>query len=799
MKASWNWLASRVDLSGVAPKEAADKLTFAGVEVDGISRISSATNLVIGEIVECEKHPDSDHLHVLKVDEGPKYGIHQIVCGAPNARKGLKVIVAREGAVLPEVTIKKSVIRGVESDGMCCALYELGVDKKYLSEKQCAGIEELPEDAKVGDEDVLSYLGLDDTVLDLDLLANRSDLYALNNVAYELSAVLDRPLKKQPAEKGGKAKKAKTSFKVSSATAKCPIFLSRVVRGVKVAPSPRWLSDFLRSEGVRSINNVVDVGNYVMLVTGQPLNMYDYSKLPEESLSVVDDYEGDFVAMDGNTYKLVKGDLLVTSGGRGMCLAGIMTSKECEVTPESKDIVIEAAYFDGASIRHTSNRLGLASESSSRFVKGINPEGQKEALDLAASLLDSLCGADAIEDEASYDVYDHKQKTIDVTLGYINSRLGTSFSMDEVVSALKRDHMGVERKGDSLRVTPPSFRIDMDGAADVSEEAIRLLGYENVPSKLPQVDLYSGLTYEQKARRGVRSYLRAVGLSEVLTYTLVKEDEANRFDYLSGAKALRLKNPMTVDHEYVRKGLLPSLLSCASFNVSHGSRDAAIFELSDIDAEGYEASHLGGALIGLSRERGYLDSRPYDFFDAKGLVYAVLSVLGINEKRVRLERLKDNGKGEFHPGRSACLYVGKELIAVFGELHPEALRHYGLGKSGVAFEIKLSSLLSLKTGAPKASAPSRFPSIYRDLAFVVGKGVSYDEIKREISRVDKLVREVDVFDIFEGKGIGEGKKSVAVSLVFYSEERTLKDEEVAEAMNRIVAALKKSFQAEVRQ
>ena len=368
MKISWNWLKEFVNLDNTTPEEVAKKLTFAGIEVDEIKKIASGTNLVIGEILTCEPHPDSDHLHVLNVDEG-KFGVHQIVCGAPNARKGLKVIVARSGAVLPEVTIAPSSIRGVESDGMCCSLRELGVDKSSLNEKQINGIEELPMDAPVGEEDVLHYLGLDDIIIEIELLANRPDMNAMENVAREVSCLLNEKenIKEYPETITGES-----SFKVSSLTDKCPLFGAREVRSIVTKESPEWLRRILSSEGIRSINNVVDIGNFVMLLTGQPINMYDADKLTVPSLEVRDDYVGEFVAMNALSYALKEGDLVVSSAGKPMCLAGIMTSEAAEVTPKTKNVIIEAASFAGASIRRTSNRLGLASESSSRFVKGLN-------------------------------------------------------------------------------------------------------------------------------------------------------------------------------------------------------------------------------------------------------------------------------------------------------------------------------------------------------------------------------------------------------------------------------------------
>ncbi len=797
MKVSLKWLNKYVKVDDIDPKELADKLTFAGVEVESIDKLSNATGLVIGEIKTCIPHPDSDHLHILTVDEGEKYGIHQIVCGAPNARAGIKVIVAREGAILPEVTIKKGSIRGVESDGMCCALYELGIDKKFLSEAQCNGIEELPLDAPIGNENPLGYLGYDDTILDLSLLANRSDLNAMENVAYEVGTLLDRPVKLEEA-KIEESKVKTEEFVVGSETPACSSFSARIVKGVKIAPSPKWMQDILLAEGVRSINNVVDIGNYVMLLTGEPLNMYDYDKLKEKELIVKDDHEGSFIAMDDKEYALQKGDLLVTSGNEGACLAGIMTSKGAEVDENTKNVVIEAALFASSSIRKTSIRLGLASESSARFVKGVNKDQNSRVLELAASYLFALADASSVSQEFTYDTVSHDKKTITTSFDYINARLGTSFSEEEILSVLEKDHLSPKKDGASFSVTIPSYRIDIGGEADISEEVIRLLGYSNVKSKLPDGASLSGLSEKQKKKQAIRHYLRSIGLNEVFTYTLVSEEMSKEFAYLSTGEHYKLANPMTDDHEYVRSTLIPSLLNVAQYNLSRQMKDFAIFETSDIDTKSESSSRLAAIFIGSESEQGELKKKPYSFYTAKGLFEGIAELLGINNNRYQIARMPKTDKEEFHPGRSAIVTIGKKTVAVFGELHPLALKKRDLGKVAVALEIDLDALLELKTSQTKAIIPSKFPLVSRDLAFLVDKKVSYGDIKREIARTDALVKNVEIFDVYQGEVIAANKKSVALNIVFSDPNRTLKDEEVNAVMEKIIGMLRMKFLAEVR-
>ncbi len=797
MKVSLKWLNHFVKVDDIDPKILADKLTFAGVEVESIEKLADASGLVIGEILTCVPHPDSDHLHILNVDEGPKYGVHQIVCGAPNARAGLKVIVAREGAKLPGGVINKGKIRGVDSDGMCCALYELGVDKKFLTEAQCNGIEELPLDAPLGEEDPLAYLGYDDTILDLSLLANRSDLNAMENVALEVGTLLERPvtLLHKPLDS---SKVDKESFLTRSDTDKCLAISARIVRNIKVGPSPKWLVNILTAEGIRSINNVVDIGNYVMLYSGQPLNMYDLDKLKKKELIVKNDYEGSFLAMDERNYELKQNDLVVESGDENVCLAGIMTSESARVDENTKNVVIEGALFHGASIRRTSLRLGLSSESSSRFVKGINPDQISSVLSLASELLLELAGGNSVSQEFTFDALNHEKKVIKSSFAYINGRLGTNFTNDEILRVLTLDHLSPKAKGDSFEVEVPSYRIDMKEEADVSEEVIRLLGFDHIQSKLPSAASFKGLTEKQKNKIAIRRFLRSIGMNEVFTYTLVSEASSKEFSYLKKGENYRLTNPMTDDHEFVRSSLLPSLLSTASYNVARQIKDFAIFEVSDIDTKTEQGCHLGAIFVGKESIRGSMNALSYDFYSAKGVFEGIMEILCINNSRYQISRLSSD-KEEFHPGKSGQITIGKTLVGVMGELHPLALKKYGLGKVAVALELDLDALLNLKTSASKALIPSKFPFVSRDLAFVVDDKITFFDIKREISRTDSLVKSVEVFDVFQGKIIGHGKKSMAISIEFNNSERTLKDEEVNAVMEKIVHMLQMKFLAEVRQ
>ena len=785
-----------VNLDGLTAEEIANGLTFAGVEVEEIRTLASGTNLVIGEIKTCEKHPNSDHLHILNVDMG-KYGIQQIVCGAPNARAGLKVIVARVGAKLPGGEIKAGVIRGVASNGMCCSLLELAVDSKYLSEYQQTGIEELPADAPVGEDNVLSYLGLDDEVLNLKVLANRPDLLSLYNVAREIGAIFSREVKiPEPTADVN----FQTTLKVGSDTKSCSQFSGKEIKNIKVKESPKWMQEYLMAMGVRSINNIVDIGNYVMLVTGQPLHMYDADKLPAAVLTARDDYDGDFVALDEKTYKVIPGDIVISCKGKPMCLGGVMGSLECAVDEKTTHIYIEAASFDGATIRHTSSRLGLASESSSRFVKGTNHFQSERVLNLAANLIKELCEGKEFSNIVTYPAEKYEEKKIHSSVKRINGRLGTEFSAGQIKAALERLHFKVEMKGEDFVATVPSWRLDVTCDADLSEEVIRLLGFENVKSILPTLDTKLGaLTLEQDRLKNIRFTLLDKGLDECVTYSLISQKEENLFNLLNNEEHYKILNPLTDEREIFRTHILHSLLKVATYNVARQNRNLALFETAHMISKSSNSTHLAIVLVGKEERRGAMEAIPYDFYHMKGLVESLMDILGIESSRYKFERNTQH-LDELHPGKSAELYFQNQIIGRFGELHPNQIAAYDLGKtSAVDLELNLDSILSAKVSITKMAPISRFPSVSRDLALVVNKDVVARDLIKAIKVTGKgLVSEAQIFDVYEGEHIQEGKKSIAISVTYSSDDHTLTEKEITEMENRIKFELTKQFRAELR-
>ncbi len=796
MRASLNLLKQYVDLTNISPEEIARKLTFSGLEVESLSAQCDATGLVIGQILECENHPSSDHLHILKVDLGPKYGIKQIVCGAPNARVGLKVIVARVGAELKSIPLKivKSTIRGVESEGMCCALFELGVDKSYLSQAQIDGIEELPDNAIVGDENVLSFLNLDDYIFDINVLANRSDCLAIFSLAKELGTLFNRQVN---IPNPHILNEFDTPIKVHSLTNNCPQFSIKLVKDIKVKESPSWLKNFLRSQGIRSINNVVDIGNFIMILTGQPLHMYDMDKLATNEFIVKDDYVGDFIALDDKKYSLKNNDLVIFNGDNIGCLAGIMGAKACAIDENSHNIAIESANFNGASVRRTSVRIGLSSDSSAHFIKGINPYQDEFVLALTAQMLIDLADAKVIYKTSRYSTINYNIPGINYSCSYINNRLGTNFSATKINEILKSLNIRVEKVGeDSYLAYPPQHRIDLKCNADLSEEVIRIAGLDCVKPTLPQmVTTVGGLSLEQRKRKKIREHLISNGLHEVLTYTLVSPELNQSAIILNNDDSIKIMNPMTVDHSLVRRGLLPSLLEVLNYNLSHQNKDVAIFEISDITTDKQSYQELSIVLNGQKLDRELLKTRNYDYYDVYGLFMGILAILGIDNKRYKLERLTNSPF--FHPGRSASIFFGKKLVGVIGQLHPTFAKDYG---DTFVLDLNLSEFINLRCSTIKMNDISRFPSVSRDYAFVLKKEILSDDIIKLVKKESHgIVIDVKVFDVYEGESLPNGFKSIAIKIVYSSLEKTLKDEEINQVEKCILNSLNKQFNAVLRQ
>lgn len=763
-----------VDLSDLTAEEIASRLTDAGIEVEDIKYASTATNLVVGEVLNCINHPDSDHLHICKVDV--KDEILDIVCGAPNVRVGLKVIVAKVGAKLPQIEIKPSTIRGAKSEGMLCSLLELGVDEKYLTEAQIKGIEELPSDAVIGNKEVLSYLGLDDCVLNLKLLANRSDCLSLYNVSREIGALFNKEVKIPQYED-------ETNFineyLPNSFTSKCEVFTTKVFKNVQIKESPTWLKQILRSEGIRSINNVVDIGNYVMLLTGQPVHMYDLDKLPAKELVVKDDFKGEVVALDDKTYILKENDLVVTSNNIPVCIAGIMGLKNVEVNENTKNIVLECASFYGASVRKTSARLGLSSDSSTRYIKGIDIFNINNVISLITHLFKEIVGVREYSKVNTFNKSTRQLKEINCSVSYINNRLGTSFTYLEIIDVLNKLYIKTNKiDEDNFICFIPSFRLDIETKADISEEVIRYKGFSYIKESLPVMETTIGGRSVVKTKINViKDYLLGIGLNEILTYTLLNKEDNEKFNYLNNDEGYEILNPLTEDHKYVRKNLLSSMLNAVTYNLSHLNRNFGLFEISNSESKKVNEIHLS---IALSGERNNLDlyqARSYDVLDMKGILFNIFNMFNINPSRIKLERLLDSK--EFHPYRSMKVYLDNKLVAVLGEVHPKIKEHFNFNKDSlVLLELNLTKLFNTKTNNNKASEYSKFPSVTRDYAFIVKDDLTYDSIIKEIRKSSSLIKNIQLFDLYKGNNIEKGYVSIALTVTLEKLDNTFSNEEI---------------------
>ena len=790
MLVSLNEISKYVDISGLSKEEIASRLTFSGIEVEEIKTLSKATSLVVGKVISCIPHPNSDHLHVCKVDI--KDEILDIVCGAPNCKEGIKVIVAKVGAKLPGGEIKAGEIRGYKSNGMLCALNELGVDPKYLKEEQIKGIEILSDDFELGDSDILHKLGLDDVILDLSLLANRSDCYSLFNVSKEIGALFNR--KVNILEANDDSTYEEKEFKVDSLTPNCKEFSVKIVKGIEVKDSPAWLKNCLRSEGIRTINNIVDLGNYIMLLTGQPIHMYDYDKLVKKELIVRSDINEKFTALDEKEYSIHEGDICVTSFGKTMCLGGIMGGLDSEVTNDTKNIVIEVANFNHASIRRTSSRLGLVSDSSQRFVKGINKDQVDYVLNLTTNLLKTISNVDSISNIIKYDVLNHDKKLISCSVDYINNRLGTNFEYEKIKDILQLLYFKfVESDGNKFIVEVPSFRIDVEGKADLSEEIIRYIGLDTISPTLPFMETtVGGKSKDEQKEDVICSFLSNNGLYRVLTYTLVNKKMSESFKILNKSDGYVIKNPLTEDHKYVRTNLLPSLINCANYNLNHQNNNFGIYEISHIDSMQKNEIHLGVVLVGKKYKQDKITGESYSYYDAKGIVDTILDMFNISSTRVKYTRFETD---EFHPNRSALVLLDNKPLCVMGDIYPTKKE---IKDSMILLEMNLSVLFATKSKNIKFEPISAYPQSSRDYAFIIDDSINYIDIKNEVKKCSSLIKEVSVFDIYKGKNLAQNEKSIALTVVFESNDHTLKDNEIDEVHNKIVETLNKKFNVSLR-
>ena len=799
MRISRKWFNQYMDVQDLSIEEIAKKVTDAGFEVEGIEYLSQGTNLVIGHVETCVDHPDSDHLHCTTVNVGDE--VLNIVCGAPNVAAGQNVIVAKDGAKLPGGEIKKGVIRGQESNGMICSLLELGVDASSLTDAQKSGIEVLPEDAPIGNTDPLGYLGLDDEILEIGLTPNRNDCLAGFNMVKEAGAILNRPVT-LPEYDGASDCGTPSNLHVASKTEKCPLYYGKLINHLEIGPSPKWMKELLAASGVKSINNIVDISNIVMLETGQPMHFYDAKAIPAHSIEVEDGFHEEYTALDGITYQLEPEDIVITNQGKPIGIAGIMGGDDSKILDTTDSIIIECAIFDHVAIRNTARRLNLSTEASVRYQKGIEPLASKKALDRAVQLLIEYAGASGIEETVQYGKVPYEPKTITCTLKAMNNRLGTDFGLDEVLDVFKRLDFTPVVEGENITCHIPSSRTDMEGMADLSEEVIRMLGYDRLPSTLPMMPMTEGkLTYKQSLIREARAYLCAQGLQDCLTYTLVSTDKKDNAIF-NNDEAIELASPMSEERRWIRTSVLPSLLDTVAYNHARNIKNVNVFELSDVAGVSGAKMHLAIAMSGvLQQTRWTNDTTPSDFYTIKGLVEAFLDRIGIASQRVSFKE-NDLDVTHFHPYRSAKIMIGKDCVGILGQIHPQYGKDVDVSDAVMA-EIDVDGLIATKKSKIKFTPVSKYPSVQRDLAFVLDRQMPVQKVVDTILKQGRLnkelvIRDVEVFDVYEGEHVKETEKSVALSITFQSDSHTLNEDEINTVFEAIMEHIQKDCDAQLR-
>lgn len=785
---SLEWVKDYIDISDQDLEELAVKITQSGINVEKVIT-NHINNLVIGEVLECVAHPDSDHLHVCKVNVGNT--TEQIVCGAPNVREGLKVIVALPGAVLPgDFEIKKSKIRGVESNGMLCALYELGLEEKN-DETYAKGIEELGADAPVG-EDPLKYLGLDDTLYELDIHKHRNnDCYYHIGFAYEIGAILNRPVTLPDLSFKEDQNNVENYFTLDVETEKCPFYLAKMVKNVKIGESPEFIKKRLLAAGMRPINNVVDISNYVMLEFGQPLHFFDKNRLGNHILVRDAKDKEEVVTLDGKRRILSSNDIVITDGNRPVCIAGIMGGENTEVEQDTTDILIEAAIFDPVSIRYTAANLDLRSEASIRYGKGLSYEYTEMALKRACHLLEKYADATILSGCIRHDVIDKTPKVVEFVPEDVNKLLGITITVDDMKVELKRLGFDYKLVDNKFIVTIPNRRLDIDSNVnDIAEEIVRLYGYQNLVSTIPKVPIKRGeYVGDVKYRKLVSKRLRALGLNEAKTYTLVSPEMAKIFRYRD-VENKTLPNPMSVDKSVVRTTLIPSLLNVYEYNKKRKVKDISLYEIAKTYDKDYnEASLIAGLCSGNYLSNGWTKPVKYDFYIVKGIVENVLEYMGFKNRY----SFEVSTCTSLHPGISADIFLDRKKIGIIGRVHPNICKD-----EVYVFEMSLNALMS-KIKPLKYKPSPKYPGISKDMAFILDKNTTAGEVMAIIKRAGgRLLDSVSVFDVYTGENIASDKKSIAFTLNFINPERTLTDEEVMEVFNKIILEVTTKLNCELR-
>ncbi|CAC8774385.1 TPA: phenylalanine--tRNA ligase subunit beta [Staphylococcus aureus] len=792
MLISNEWLKEYVTIDD-SVSDLAERITRTGIEVDDlIDYTKDIKNLVVGFVKSKEKHPDADKLNVCQVDIGEDEPV-QIVCGAPNVDAGQYVIVAKVGGRLPGgIKIKRAKLRGERSEGMICSLQEIGISSNYIPKSFESGIYVFSE-SQVPGTDALQALYLDDQVMEFDLTPNRADALSMIGTAYEVAALYNTKMTKPETTSNELELSANDELTVTIENEdKVPYYSARVVHDVTIEPSPIWMQARLIKAGIRPINNVVDISNYVLLEYGQPLHMFDQDAIGSQQIVVRQANGGEkMTTLDDTERELLTSDIVITNGQTPIALAGVMGGDFSEVKEQTSNIVIEGAIFDPVSIRHTSRRLNLRSESSSRFEKGIATEFVDEAVDRACYLLQTYANGKVLKDRVSSGELGAFITPIDITADKINRTIGFDLSQNDIVTIFNQLGFDTEINDDVITVLVPSRRKDITIKEDLIEEVARIYGYDDIPSTLPVFDkVTSGqLTDRQYKTRMVKEVLEGAGLDQAITYSLVSKEDATAFS-MQQRQTIDLLMPMSEAHASLRQSLLPHLIEAASYNVARKNKDVKLFEIGNVffaNGEGElpdQVEYLSGILTGdyvVNQWQGKKET--VDFYLAKGVVDRVSEKLNLefSYRRADIDGL--------HPGRTAEILLENKVVGFIGELHPTLAADNDLKRTYV-FELNFDALMAVSVGYINYQPIPRFPGMSRDIALEVDQNIPAADLLSTIhAHGGNILKDTLVFDVYQGEHLEKGKKSIAIRLNYLDTEETLTDERVSKVQAEIEAAL----------
>ena len=796
MNTSLNWIKAYVPGLECTDQEYMDAMTLSGTKVEGYKALDADLDkIVVGQIISVEKHPDADKLVICQVNIGKE--TIQIVTGAPNVVTGMKVPVVLDGGRVAGghdgskteggIKIKKGKLRGVESNGMMCSIEELGSSRDFYPDAPENGLYVMPEDAVVG-SDAIEALGLRDTVFEYEITNNRVDCYSILGVAREAAATFNKDFVMPPVKKVGNSEDVNDYVKVDvQATDLCPRYTARLVRNIKLAPSPEWMQRRLAASGIRPINNIVDITNYVMEEYGQPMHAYDYDTLAGGKIIVRRAEEGEeFVTLDGQTRKLDPSILMICDAEKSVGVAGIMGGENSKITDDVKTMLFEAACFDGTNIRLSAKKIGMRTEASGKFEKGLDPNLASEAIDRACQLIEELGAGEVVG--GMIDVYPQKnvEKRIKFEPDKINKLLGIDISAEEMLGYLKKIELVYNEETNELII--PTFRQDLECGADIAEEVARFYGYANIPTTLPSGEATTGkLSFKMRIEGVARDIAEFCGFSQGMTYSfespkvfdklLLPEDSQLR-------KAIVISNPLGEDFSIMRTTSLNGMLTSLSTNYNRRNKNVKLYELGNI----YLPKSL--PLTELPDERMQFTLGFYgdgDFFSMKGVVEEFLEKVGMRNKP---EYNPDAGKTFLHPGRQADIVYDGEVIGYLGEVHPDVLDIYSIGEKAYVAVIDMPHIVEKATFDRKYEGIAKFPAVTRDISMVMDKSVLVGTVEDIIEkRGGKLVESYKLFDIYEGSQIKSGFKSVAYSISFRAKDRTLEDKDINPIMENILKDL----------